>query len=183
MLSSLTRWLVNKIIREPKGTLRRPLRPSAKPISPRVFCLPSNLICAPCTCDACPMIMSPADHRVVLIFILLCGPFVSRWAGLCVARASAIFCPVPVAADGPLPARGLRSSYATSAMCCAVSLLPPVNYWPCSLQPAGNSIFLSRQTSPATNQPANQQYFPLKPDQPSHQPPASRRKTFSRLHR
>jgi len=118
MLSSLTRWLVNKIIREPKGTLRRPLRPSAKPISPRVFCLPSNLICAPCTCDACPMIMSPADHRVVLIFILLCGPFVSRWAGLCVARASAFFCPVPVAADGPLPARGLRSSYATSAMCC-----------------------------------------------------------------
>jgi len=65
MLSSLTRWLVNKIIREPKGTLRRPLRPSAKPISPRVFCLPSNLICAPCTCDACPMIMSPADHRVL----------------------------------------------------------------------------------------------------------------------
>lgn len=122
--------------------------------------------------------MSPADHRVVLIFILLCGPFVSRWAGLCVARASAIFCPVPVAADGPLPARGLRSSYATSACAvlslschlCIIGLVrfsqPAIVFFshakpaqPPTNQPT-SSVFLSRQINPATShQPAEESHF------------------------
>jgi len=41
-----------------------------------------------------------------------------------------------------------------------------------------SSVFLSRQISPATSQPANQQCFPLTLDQPSHQP-AERGHSFS----
>ena len=42
------------------------------------------------------------------------------------------------------------------------------------LQPASNSAFLSRQISPATCQPASQQYFFLTINQYQHQPPTSR---------
>ena len=43
-----------------------------------------------------------------------------------------------------------------------------------------NSIFLSRKISPATSQPANQQYFPLTQNQPAIQPASqpNKAKTF-----
>jgi len=50
------------------------------------------------------------------------------------------------------------------------------------VQQASNNVFLSRQINPSTSQPANQQCFSLTPDQPSHQPPASRtRHSFSQM--